>query len=41
MKVIYDFVGKARRKETTRRPGGKWEDIINMDLTETGWCGMN
>jgi hypothetical protein len=33
--------GKARRKETTRRPRRKWVDNINMDLREIGWDGMD
>jgi hypothetical protein len=33
---LWDFRGKARRKETTR-----WEDNIKVHLRETIWVGMN
>jgi hypothetical protein len=29
--------GKARRKETTRRPRCRWVDNIKMDLRNIGW----
>jgi hypothetical protein len=29
-------VGEARRKETTRKTKGSWEDGIKMDLREIG-----
>jgi hypothetical protein len=35
------FVGKAKRKETTRKSKGRVGDNIKMDLREIGWCGMD
>jgi hypothetical protein len=32
---------KARRKETTRKIGRRWEDNIKMDLREIGWGGVD
>jgi hypothetical protein len=31
------FGGKARRKEPLGRPRYRWEDVIKMDLRESGW----
>jgi hypothetical protein len=38
---IQGFDGKAKRKETTRRPRCRWEDNINIDLRDIGWGGMD
>jgi hypothetical protein len=38
---LEDFDGKARRKETPRRPRCRWVDNIKMNLRETGWDGMD
>jgi hypothetical protein len=38
---IYDFGGKARRKEITRRPRRRWEDNIKMDLKEIRYGGTD
>jgi hypothetical protein len=38
---INDFVRKVRRKETTRRPRGRWEDIIKMERRETEWRAID
>jgi hypothetical protein len=38
---IQDIGGKARRKETLRRPRRRWVDNIKMDLREIGWDGMH
>jgi hypothetical protein len=38
---IQGFGGKARRKESTRRPRCRWEDNINMDLRDIGVGGMD
>jgi hypothetical protein len=35
------YGGKARRKETTRRPRRRCEDNIKTDLTEIGWDGLD
>jgi hypothetical protein len=35
------LVGKARRKETTRRPRRRWEDNIRMELREIEWGGID
>jgi hypothetical protein len=40
-KIVQGFVGKARSKETTRRPRCRWEDGIRMDLRETGLGGVD
>jgi hypothetical protein len=38
---IYIIGGKARGKETTRKPRHRWVDDIKMDLVlEIGWDGM-
>jgi hypothetical protein len=37
---IEDFGGKARRKETSRRPRRRWEDNSKMNLREIEWGGM-
>jgi hypothetical protein len=31
------FVGKPEGKKPLGRPSRRWEDNIEMDLTETGW----
>jgi hypothetical protein len=36
-----NFGGKARRKETLRRPRRRWEGNIKMHLREIGWGGMD
>jgi hypothetical protein len=36
-----DIGGKARRKETTRRPKCRWVNSVKMDLRETEWSGMD
>jgi hypothetical protein len=33
-------VGKLEGKRLLGRPGGRWEDNINMDLQEVGCGGM-
>ena len=38
--VYRGLVGKPEGKRTLRRPGGRREDNINMDLQEGG-CGGN
>jgi hypothetical protein len=35
------LVGKPERKTPVGRPRCRWEDNIKMDLTETGWGGMD
>jgi hypothetical protein len=40
-KWIQSFVGKARRKEITRKTRCKWKDNIEMDLREITWGGMD
>jgi hypothetical protein len=37
---IEDMEGKARRKETSRRPRHMWMVEIKMDLKQRLWCGM-
>jgi hypothetical protein len=32
-----DIGGKARRKETLRRPRLRWGDNIKIDFREIGW----
>jgi hypothetical protein len=39
-KYIYDFRGKARRKETLGSPGRRWKDNIKMDFREKEWSGV-
>jgi hypothetical protein len=36
-----DTGGKARRRETTRKPRHRWVDNIRMDLREIGWDGKD
>jgi hypothetical protein len=36
-KRVQGFGGKARRKKTTWKTKGGWEDGIKMDLEEIGW----
>jgi hypothetical protein len=31
------LVGKPEGKRPLRRPRRRWEDVIRMDLRETGW----
>jgi hypothetical protein len=38
---MQDIGGKARRKETTRRPTRRWVDKIKMKLREIGWVDMD
>jgi len=35
------LVGKPEGKRPLRRPRGRWEDNIKMDLQEVGCGGMN
>jgi hypothetical protein len=35
------LVGKPEEKRQLGRPRRRWEDNIKMDLTETGWDGMD
>jgi hypothetical protein len=35
------FGGKTRRKRPLGRPRRRWLDNIKIDLTETGWDGMD
>jgi hypothetical protein len=35
------MVGKPERKRPLGRPRHWWEDLIKMDVKETGWGGMN
>jgi hypothetical protein len=42
-KRVQDFSGKARRKKPLERPRRRWEDGIEMDLSEIGlglWSGF-
>jgi hypothetical protein len=34
-------VGKPEGKRPLGRPRRRWEDNINMDFREIGWCGMD
>jgi hypothetical protein len=38
---IYDFCGKARRKEPLGRPRCRWVDNIKMDFREIRWSGVD
>jgi hypothetical protein len=40
-KIVQDFVGKARRKDTTRKTKAKVENGIRMDLGEIGLRGVD
>jgi hypothetical protein len=35
------MVGKPEWKRTLDGPGRRWQDNIRMDLTETGWEGVD
>jgi hypothetical protein len=35
------LVGKPEGKRPLGRPRRRWDDNIKMDLTETGWGGMD
>jgi hypothetical protein len=34
------LVGKPEEKRPLERPRRRWEDGIKMDLTESGWVGV-
>jgi hypothetical protein len=39
---IQDIAGKARRKETTRKPRRRWANNVKMDLRDRiGWYGLD
>jgi hypothetical protein len=40
-KHVYVIGGKARGKETTRRPRHRWVDNIKMDVGERGWGAVH
>jgi hypothetical protein len=34
-------MGKSERKRPLGRPRRRWVDDVQMDITETGWDGMD
>jgi hypothetical protein len=36
LKTYTEFGGETSSKCTLGRPGGRWEDYINMDVTDAG-----
>jgi hypothetical protein len=41
IKVYKVLVGKPEEKRPLRRPRRRWEDVIRMDLRETGLGGVD